>query len=370
MTRSIPYGANMISYAQNGEDVVLNRAFKGKTEGFYVDVGANDPTTDSVTRHFYELGWHGINIEPQLELFEALTEARPRDVNLNIGVGRDPGYLTFHHVPASIGNSTFSEEVADKLAAQGYSIETRKVDLQRLDQVFEDHVGDQLVDFLKVDAEGLEEEVFAGFDLERWRPRVIVVEGLQLPSVWRERLGTSGYHNPLWDGINFFFVRHEDAEELGEALSRPATVTDNYIIWAYLKLIEGQRDMVVRLIQDYLARAATDRAGASLDWSEVLSAAHVLGQVLSDRPDLLAHFGTPPATDVDGLFAWAAGSGWRAGEPYHEDLARWRDIYTRLAYRNVFRAVAEASSFPRRLRRRLSTRRLQRRKAARRRKQQ
>ena len=367
MGRRFRYGANMISYAQNGEDVVLDRAFKGRTEGFYVDVGANDPTTDSVTRHFYELGWHGINIEPQLELFEALSAARPRDVNLNIGVGRDAGYLTFHHVPASIGNSTFSEEVADKLAAQGYSIETRKVGLQRLDRVFEDHVVDRVVDFLKVDAEGLEEEVFAGFDIERWRPRVIVVEGLQVPSVWRDRLGACGYHNPLWDGINFFFVRHEDAGELGEALSRPATVTDNYIIWAYLKLIDGQREMVVRLIQDYFARAATDRAGASLDRSEVLSAAHALGQVLCDRPDLLAHFGTPPATDVDGLFAWAAGSGWRDGEPYSEELARWRGIYTRLAYRNVSRAVAEARSFPRRLRRKLSTLRLQRRMAARRR---
>ena len=54
----------MISWAQNLEDVMLARAFKGTARGYYVDVGAYDPVIDSVTRHFYEAGWHGINIEP------------------------------------------------------------------------------------------------------------------------------------------------------------------------------------------------------------------------------------------------------------------------------------------------------------------
>ena len=38
--------------------------FGGKRSGFYVDVGAGHPTEDSVTRHFYDLGWRGINVEP------------------------------------------------------------------------------------------------------------------------------------------------------------------------------------------------------------------------------------------------------------------------------------------------------------------
>ena len=44
----------MISYAQNLEDVVLDRALHTRT-GFYVDVGAASPSTASVTRHFYWL---------------------------------------------------------------------------------------------------------------------------------------------------------------------------------------------------------------------------------------------------------------------------------------------------------------------------
>ena len=40
----------MISYAQNFEDVVLNRVFHDVKDGRYIDVGAYDPVIDSVTR--------------------------------------------------------------------------------------------------------------------------------------------------------------------------------------------------------------------------------------------------------------------------------------------------------------------------------
>ena len=63
---------SMISYAQNQEDVLLRREFPDCTNGFYIDVGANDPVWDSVTKHFYDRGWHGINIEPGLEPYEPL----------------------------------------------------------------------------------------------------------------------------------------------------------------------------------------------------------------------------------------------------------------------------------------------------------
>ena len=33
----------IITYAQNFEDILLNRVFKGKKEGFYIDAGAAHP---------------------------------------------------------------------------------------------------------------------------------------------------------------------------------------------------------------------------------------------------------------------------------------------------------------------------------------
>lgn len=81
----------MISYAQNFEDVMLERAFAEIENGFYVDVGAWDPDLDSVTRYFYERGWRGVNIEPNPKYLALLKEKRARDVNLGLAVGAHNG---------------------------------------------------------------------------------------------------------------------------------------------------------------------------------------------------------------------------------------------------------------------------------------
>jgi hypothetical protein len=59
----------MVSYAASAEDVVLHRALcRGRVGvGRYVDVGASSPYLSSVTRHFYDAGWSGIDVEPLAE---------------------------------------------------------------------------------------------------------------------------------------------------------------------------------------------------------------------------------------------------------------------------------------------------------------
>ena len=67
----------IVSYAQTHEDVLLWRALHNVQHGFYIDVGAHDPTALSVTRAFYEHGWHGINVEPDPQYAEKLRKERP-----------------------------------------------------------------------------------------------------------------------------------------------------------------------------------------------------------------------------------------------------------------------------------------------------
>jgi FkbM family methyltransferase len=101
-----------ISFAQNQEDLLLDRAL-GKPNGFYVDVGANDPEIDSVTKLFYDRGWRGINIEPNPVPFRRLAARRPRDINLNVGASNTAGELTFYTVPEGDGWSTFNQVFAN-----------------------------------------------------------------------------------------------------------------------------------------------------------------------------------------------------------------------------------------------------------------
>src|SRR5262245_20792552 len=101
----------MVSYAQNAEDVLLDRLCPRGLKGFYIDVGAHHPVQGSLTKHFYDQGWRGVNVEPASEPMAELVAARPRDVNLAVGLSDQVGTLTLYEAPGT-GCSTFSPEVA------------------------------------------------------------------------------------------------------------------------------------------------------------------------------------------------------------------------------------------------------------------
>ncbi len=88
----------MVSYAQDAEDVLLKRVFPQDYQGFYIDAGASDPVRFSVTKHFYDQGWRGVNIEPVPSVWLRLRDQRPRDVNLNAALSDREGRLTFYEV--------------------------------------------------------------------------------------------------------------------------------------------------------------------------------------------------------------------------------------------------------------------------------
>jgi FkbM family methyltransferase len=222
----------MISYAQNLEDVLLDRALADVEQGFYVDVGANDPDHCSLTRHFYEHGWRGINVEPGT-IFEKLRRARPRDINLNIAISNANGTMAFHEFPAGHGLSTLEAKLpdvpADRLAGQI----TRQVPVRPLRDVFAEHQPPQ-IDFMSIDVEGHERAVLVSNDWSRWRPRILVIEAI-LPlrpvpchQAWEDVVLGADYLYAFFDGLNRYYVRHEDADLLA-AFSAPVNVLDNYI---------------------------------------------------------------------------------------------------------------------------------------------
>ena len=101
----------ILSYAQNAEDVVLSPTFADQEFGFYVDIGACHPVEDSVTLHFYERGWHRVNVEPDRELHALFLGARPRDINLCAADGRPRGRVAFHPACAR-GHGTLDATLA------------------------------------------------------------------------------------------------------------------------------------------------------------------------------------------------------------------------------------------------------------------
>ena len=222
-----------VSYAQNREDVLLNRVFPGAV-GFYIDVGAADPVELSVTKWFYDRGWNGINIEPQAAYHAALQNARPRDINLQALVSDAPHEVTFYEVADNPLLSTPDPVTAEQFRSGGRTVNTRTVRAVTLAELCERYVRGP-IDFLKIDVEGHELSVLRGADFRRWRPVVMVIEATEAEKptpnhgTWEPTVLAADYQYATFDGLNRYYVRAEDAH-LIPLLQVPINIFDEYYV--------------------------------------------------------------------------------------------------------------------------------------------
>jgi FkbM family methyltransferase len=178
-------------------------------KGFYVDVGANDPVIDSVTKLLYDEGWSGVNIEPIKRHFVDLQRLRPRDTNLQIGLSDASGRLKFTEYPDGDGLSTFDVSMQTLYKKGEHSFPTKKtksyeVPVETLKHVMEE-VDPPHIHFLKIDVEGYEYNVIKGYD---WRvlPELICIEANHIGEDWRPLLSKRGYSLVFFDGINNYYL--------------------------------------------------------------------------------------------------------------------------------------------------------------------
>jgi FkbM family methyltransferase len=168
------------SYAQEGEDRILERLFERRREGFYVDVGAHHPRRFSNTQLFYRRGWRGINIEPNPQAAALFRRARPRDVNLTLAISEREGTATYHMFDESALNTLDAAVAEDRHRTTGYRlIGRREIAVAPLRAVIERWLppGGQ-IDFLSIDVEGHEMSVLRSANWQRHRPKVVVIEVL------------------------------------------------------------------------------------------------------------------------------------------------------------------------------------------------
>jgi len=164
------------SYSQYGEDLMLDKLLNYKENGFYIDIGANDPIILNNTKKFYDKGWTGINIEPHLGCFKRIKFLRKKDINLNLGISDKKGKLTFYLMNASTLSTFNKEEMQDNVKAGFKLIKTVKIPVLTLGDIFEKYVGDRKIDFLSLDVEGHDYEVLKGNNWNKYRPNLIVIE--------------------------------------------------------------------------------------------------------------------------------------------------------------------------------------------------
>jgi FkbM family methyltransferase len=244
----------IISYAQNREDVILSAFFSNKKEGFYVDIGANDPNRDSVTKYFYDLGWTGMNIEPNNRLYKRLKKYRPKDLNINMGISDKRGKLLFREYKGD-GLSTFSENEKILLVNESNPLakdfKDYMVDTERLDNLFSMY-NIEKIDFMKIDVEGFEYEVLSSNNWNLYRPKVICIESNHIFKDWKSLLDINKYRMVFNDGLNDYYVdSYEDIkfDYINEVIGREIVPSKLNIELNDLESQIRQSDMQIKFMQ-------------------------------------------------------------------------------------------------------------------------
>ncbi|MFM7902006.1 MAG: FkbM family methyltransferase [Bacteroidota bacterium] len=167
-------------FSQCGEELVITSLLRqiGKQgSGFYVDIGAFDPLVGSNTYYFYRLGWQGINIDARPGSMAKFREIRPRDINLETGIGAQSGTLKYYMLETEPGMNTFSLETLRACRMENKITSTAEVPVVRFEEIQKKHVpANTHIDFVSIDTEGHEMDVLTGFSFNMHRPSIFAVE--------------------------------------------------------------------------------------------------------------------------------------------------------------------------------------------------
>jgi FkbM family methyltransferase len=173
-----------LSYAQQGEDVVLQTVFEhlGIARPSYLDIGAFHPSISNNTFLFYVRGSRGVLVEPNPFMASFLRKARPKDVVLDVGVSVDgraeADYYVIRERPQL---NTFSREQADRYVAEsgpGTIEKVVKMPLRAVNEILAEHFAAAPPDLVSIDVEGLDLPLLQTLDFSRFRPAVLCVETL------------------------------------------------------------------------------------------------------------------------------------------------------------------------------------------------
>ncbi|WBO82994.1 FkbM family methyltransferase [Hymenobacter yonginensis] len=175
----LPLGRSVrLSYGYTGEDRLIESLLKPLVthNGFYVEVGCNEPRFISNTFLLYRRGWRGICIDANEKLIRKFGRIRPRDQAVCAFVSHEPEPLTYLEFSNNV-LSTADPQYVPQYLAQGEEIErTRQVQPRTLTAILQECHAPARFDLLTIDAEEFDLSVLESLDFAAYRPRLVMVE--------------------------------------------------------------------------------------------------------------------------------------------------------------------------------------------------
>jgi FkbM family methyltransferase len=175
-----------IYYSQNKQDEYLeNTIFKGFKNGIFMDVGAHDGICFNNTLYFEKQNnWTGVNVEPNLSVYNKLIINRPKSINLNYAISNNDGIASFLCNDGSTEmlsglKDTFDQRHIQRLNREnimrGGTTKEIEVTTKKIDTICDEN-NIKHIHLLSIDVEGAEFEVIKSINFDKIFIDVIVFE--------------------------------------------------------------------------------------------------------------------------------------------------------------------------------------------------
>ena len=166
-------------YSFGGIDNLIQQIFKSQKKGIYIDIGCGHPIKNNNTYLLNKKGWSGINIDLDIGNIELFKIYRPKDLNICAAISDEikETDLFFYHPRSAL--NTIDKKTANYQKATVTSV--KKIKTTTLNNVLGESIyNSSNIDFLSIDVEGSELSVLKNFNFHKFKPKVIVVEYLDL----------------------------------------------------------------------------------------------------------------------------------------------------------------------------------------------
>ena len=160
-----------LAYSHWGVDLIITKLLNSKNKGIYIDVGCHHPFLNNHSYLLYKSGWEGINIDIDYNSIDMFNFFRKSDVNIQTAVTDHKGEvdLFFYHNRAA--KNTISKEFGSDAKEQ------KKINSDTLNNIIENSkFKNSKIDFVSIDVEGNEMNVLNGFNLKKYKPKLILLE--------------------------------------------------------------------------------------------------------------------------------------------------------------------------------------------------
>lgn len=165
------FGCN-VQFDEPTLDKLFQDCFGYKTDGVFVEVGGHDGASWSHTYAIAHMGWRGVYVEPVPALAALCRKNHANHPGVTVrqcAAGRSNGTCVIHVDENSVCGSTMNLTICKQP-------KPLQVAMLTLDRILEEEMILRGFDLLSIDVEFAEMEVLAGFTLERWLPKMVIIE--------------------------------------------------------------------------------------------------------------------------------------------------------------------------------------------------